>query len=59
MTVTAQKCGVAARATVEQLLARHPGFSLPFAEQKLFYLKRDDQRRLYLDALARAGVPAS
>lgn len=46
-----------ARAAVRILLAQKPGFSLAFAEKKLFYIKRPDQRRFYLEGLARAGVP--
>jgi adenylate cyclase len=42
---------------VERLLEEKPGFSLGFARKKLFYLKRSEQLRLYLDGLEKAGVP--
>lgn len=41
---------------VAELLGKKPGFSLAFAQEKLFYLKRPEQRRFYLDLLAKAGV---
>lgn len=47
-----------ARAEVPDLLERCPGFSVGYAARKLFYLKRADQRELYLAGLASAGVPA-
>jgi len=34
-----------------------PGFSVQFARQRLFYLKRAEQLDLYLDGLRKAGVP--
>jgi hypothetical protein len=43
---------------VRQLLAEQPAFSRAFAEKKLFYLKRPEQLKLYLDGLDKAGVPA-
>ena len=46
-----------ARRSVEKLLAENPGFTTAFAEQKLFYLKRPEQLKLYLDGLLMAGVP--
>ena len=46
---------VAAR---RSLLRQCPSFSLEFAREKLFYLKRPEQLDLYLGALADAGVPA-
>jgi len=47
-----------ARRMVERLLAEQPAFSRAFAEKKLFYLKRPEQLKLYLDGLDKAGVPA-
>lgn len=49
--------GDEARRTVERLLAEKPGFTAAFAERKLFYLKRPEQLKLYLDGLRMAGVP--
>jgi adenylate cyclase len=46
-----------AAAAVKQLLRECPSFSLEFAREKLFYLKRPEQLELYLDGLTRAGVP--
>ena len=46
-----------ARLTVEKLVAEKPGFTCEFAERKLFYLKRQDQLKLYMDGLRMAGVP--
>jgi tetratricopeptide (TPR) repeat protein len=46
-----------ARQTVEKLVAEKPGFTCEFAERKLFYLKRPDQLKLYMDGLRLAGVP--
>jgi TolB-like protein/class 3 adenylate cyclase/Tfp pilus assembly protein PilF len=45
----------AARA-VRDLLEVKPGFSLDFAREHLFYLKRPDQIEKYLDGLHKAGV---
>ena len=47
-----------ARRMVERLLAEEPAFSRAFAEKKLFYLKRPEQLKLYLEGLDKAGVPA-
>lgn len=33
-----------------------PGFSIQFARERLFYLKREEQLDLYLDGLRKAGV---
>jgi hypothetical protein len=33
-----------------------PEFSIEFAREHLFYLKRDDQMELYLEGLRKAGV---
>ena len=46
-----------ARKMVEALLAEAPVFTHAFAERKLFYLKRPEQLKLYLDGLDKAGVP--
>jgi TolB-like protein len=46
-----------ARRAAGKLLKQKPGFSLAFAKRKLFYLKRPEQLRIYLDGLAKAGVP--
>ncbi|MGI9524470.1 MAG: adenylate/guanylate cyclase domain-containing protein [Hyphomicrobiaceae bacterium] len=42
---------------VRQLLAEQPDFTISFADKKLFYLKRSEQRQLYLDGLRKAGLP--
>ncbi|MEJ2142221.1 MAG: FlgO family outer membrane protein [Gammaproteobacteria bacterium] len=47
-----------ARETVTKLLKQNPDFCLSFAREKLFYLKKDDQINLYMESLAKAGVPA-
>jgi tetratricopeptide (TPR) repeat protein len=46
-----------ARKTLDRLLEEKPEFSRMFARKKLFYLKRPEQVRLYLDGLKEAGVP--
>lgn len=46
-----------AQQMVRKLLVEQPEFSSNFAEKKLFYLKRSDQLQLYLEGLAKAGVP--
>ncbi|MPZ00947.1 MAG: tetratricopeptide repeat protein [Actinophytocola sp.] len=46
-----------AAAMVPALLAQCPMFSIDYATRKLFYLKRPEQRELYLDGLRAAGVP--
>ncbi len=48
-----------ARRSVEKLLVENSAFTIAFAKQKLFYLKRPEQLKLYLDGLAMAGVPAA
>ncbi|MFQ5566552.1 MAG: adenylate/guanylate cyclase domain-containing protein [Paracoccaceae bacterium] len=48
-----------ARRMVERLMAEEPAFSRAFAEKKLFYLKRPEQLKLYLEGLEKAGVPAA
>lgn len=42
---------------VPHLLRQCPQFSLDYAARKLFYLKRPEQRSLYLAGLREAGVP--
>lgn len=51
--------GGEARRAVGELLREKPGFSVEFARQKLFYLKRSDQIDAYLEGLRLAGVPES
>jgi tetratricopeptide (TPR) repeat protein len=46
-----------AQAAVARLRYQKPGFTLRFAEEKLFYLKQPAQKRTYLDGLVKAGVP--
>lgn len=41
----------------QALVRWQPDFSIAFARQKLFYLKRQDQVDLYLEGLRRAGIP--
>lgn len=44
------------RDALEKLLAMHPGFSLSFAREKLFYLRCQAQKNHYLDGLIKAGL---
>jgi hypothetical protein len=46
-----------ARKAVDRLRQEKPEFSCLFARKKLFYLKRPEQIKRYLDGLERAGVP--
>lgn len=46
-----------AAAAIPTLLQQCPMFSIEYADRKLFYLKRPEQRTLYLDGLQVAGVP--
>jgi TolB-like protein len=46
-----------ARKAVDRLRGEKPEFSCSFARKKLFYLKRPEQIRRYLDGLEKAGVP--
>ncbi|MFB9729178.1 winged helix-turn-helix domain-containing tetratricopeptide repeat protein [Haloechinothrix salitolerans] len=46
-----------ASAAVPALLEQCPMFSIDYADRKLFYLKRPEQRAMYLDGLRAAGVP--
>jgi len=41
-----------------ELLRLEPHFTCTFAKDRLFYLRIDEQRDLYLDGLKKAGVPA-
>ena len=41
---------------VKDLMQMKPGFSLAFARERLFYLKRPDQIETYIDGLRKAGV---
>jgi len=45
-----------AREARDELLQVKPEFSIEFAREHLFYLKRDDQMEMYLDGLRKAGV---
>lgn len=40
----------------EQLLKEMPGFNCEFARKKFFYLKREEQKQLYIDGLRLAGI---
>lgn len=42
--------------TVHELKRQKPGFTLAFAEQKLFYLKDPGQLKTYIDGLKLAGI---
>lgn len=46
----------AAQAALKDLIAIKPAFTLDFAKQRLFYIKRPDQIETYLDGLRKAGV---
>lgn len=41
---------------VKELMRTKPNFSLEFARERLFYLKRSDQIAAYIDGLRKAGV---
>jgi hypothetical protein len=41
---------------VKDLLRVKPNFSVAFARERLFYLKRTDQIETYLEGLRKAGV---
>ncbi|MBA3776507.1 MAG: tetratricopeptide repeat protein, partial [Betaproteobacteria bacterium] len=45
-----------AGSAVSDLLQTKPGFSVDFAREHLFYLKRSDQLETYLEGLRKAGV---
>jgi len=42
---------------LKDLLQVKPGFSVDYARERLFYLKRADQLETYIDGLRKAGVP--
>jgi adenylate cyclase len=46
-----------AHASADMLQTEKPGFSVGFAREKLFYLKRQDQIDTYLEGLRMAGLP--
>lgn len=46
----------AAENTLRDLLAIKPAFSIEFARERLFYVKRADQLEIYLEGLRQAGV---
>jgi TolB-like protein/class 3 adenylate cyclase/predicted negative regulator of RcsB-dependent stress response len=46
----------AAQSAVKDLMAMKPGFTLEFAKEHLFYIKRADQMQMYLEGLRKAGV---
>src|SRR5262249_10202551 len=45
-----------AASTVAELKKVHPGFSLAFVRERLFYLERGEQLERYLEGLRRAGL---
>jgi TolB-like protein/class 3 adenylate cyclase/Tfp pilus assembly protein PilF len=45
-----------ARSALDDLLRVKPEFTLAFARERLFYLKRPDQIETYIDGLKKAGV---
>lgn len=47
-----------AEQAVAGLLREQPGFSLDFAKDRLFYIRRPEQLAHYLEGLRKAGVPA-
>lgn len=46
----------AAEAALKDLMAIKPAFTLDFARERLFYIKRADQMEMYLGGLGKAGV---
>lgn len=44
-------------AAVEALLNRKPEFTRDFARQHLFYIQKEEQMKIYLEGLQRAGIP--
>jgi TolB-like protein/class 3 adenylate cyclase len=46
-----------AKKAVDSLLRIKPAFTVCFAKEHLFYLKREDQLACYLDGLRKAGIP--
>jgi hypothetical protein len=45
-----------AQECITQIKKQYQDFSISYARDRLFYLKRRDQIELYLEGLARAGV---
>lgn len=45
-----------AASAIQDLLRTKPGFSVDFARERLFYLKRSEQLEAYLDGLRKAGM---
>ena len=45
------------RLALADLKRAKPEFTIRFARERLFYLKRAEQIELYLDGLRKAGVP--
>lgn len=46
-------------AAKEKLMQELPEFSLAFAREKLFYLKRQEQIDFYITGIEMAGIPES
>ena len=46
-----------AESAVKELIQSKPEFSVEFARQHLFYVKRPDQIETYIDGLRKAGLP--
>jgi TolB-like protein/class 3 adenylate cyclase/Tfp pilus assembly protein PilF len=46
-----------AESAVKELIQSKPEFSIEFAKEHLFYVKRPDQIETYIDGLRKAGVP--
>lgn len=46
-----------AKKSVKKLINENPEFSINFARENLFYLKKPEQIELYLDGLRKAGIP--
>jgi TolB-like protein/Tfp pilus assembly protein PilF len=46
-----------AEGAVKELMQSKPEFSVEFAKEHLFYVKRPDQIETYIDGLRKAGVP--
>ena len=46
----------ATQAALKELIAIKPAFTLGFARERLFYIKRADQMQTYLDGLRKAGI---
>lgn len=46
----------AAQTALKDLMAIKPAFTVDFAKERLFYIKRADQMQTYLDGLRKAGV---